>query len=220
MIAIILYFCLIISSTFAEENNTLNISFIPTFSGNKIELNKEYISKNIDYNFRSIKFYISDLELILEDNSIIKDKNKYHLIDLEALKPISIKNNKVINKIKFNIGIDSVTNVSGIMEGDLDPTIGMYWTWQSGFINIKIEGVSNKCPARKNLFQYHLGGYLYPNLSIQKLEFDVNNKDINININLEKFFTSINITETYQIMSPSLQAVKLSKLFATCFEIE
>jgi hypothetical protein len=34
------------------------------------------------------------------------------------------------DQIQFQLGIDSLTNVSGAMGGDLDPTKGMYWTWQ------------------------------------------------------------------------------------------
>lgn len=221
MTIFLLLISLFISNSFTKDNNLIYIDFIPTFSGKKIELNKEYIFDNIDYEFKNIKFYISDVELILDDDSSIKDEIKYHLIDLELLKPISIKNNKVIKKIKFKLGIDSLTNVSGILDGDLDPTLGMYWTWQSGYINIRVEGKSKICPARKNLFQYHLGGYLYPNLALQKLEFNIKNQDnIVINIDIEKYMNNIDITKTYQIMSPSLQAVELSKLFSNCFEIE
>lgn len=214
---------LFISTSLSEENNLININFIPTFSNENLILNKKYISNNIDYEFKNIKFYVSDIELILENNLVLIDSIKYHLIDLENLKTIKInnKNNNPIKKIRFNLGIDSVSNTSGIMEGDLDPTLGMYWTWQSGYINIRVEGKSEKCPARKNLFQYHLGGYLYPNLAIQELEFNINNQDnIIINIDIEKYMNNIDITKNYQIMSPSITAVELSKIFANCITIK
>jgi hypothetical protein len=42
--------------------------------------------------------------------------------------------------IQFNLGLDSLTNVSGALGGDLDPTKGMYWTWQNGYVNFKLQG--------------------------------------------------------------------------------
>jgi len=45
--------------------------------------------------------------------------------------------------------VDSLANVSGAMSNDLDATKGMYWSWQSGFINLKIEGKSASCKTRK-----------------------------------------------------------------------
>ena len=67
---------------------------------------------------------------------------------------LQIPSNIPFSKLKFQLGIDSLTNVSGAMGGDLDPTKGMYWTWQSGYINMKIEGKSNSCKTRKNQFQF------------------------------------------------------------------
>ena len=79
------------------------------------------------------------------------------------------------DKIKFNLGIDSLTNVSGVMGGDLDPTKGMYWTWQSGYINFKMEGSSAVCPTRNHEFQFHIGGYQDPFYAMQTLELEVKN---------------------------------------------
>ena len=80
------------------------------------------------------------------------------------------------NTIAFNLGIDSITNVSGAQGGDLDPTKGMYWAWQSGFINIKLQGTSNSCPPPKNEFEFHLGGYQYPFNSLQTIILKTGNE--------------------------------------------
>ena len=95
------------------------------------------------------------------------------------------------DQLAFDIGIDSITNVSGAMGGDLDPTKGMYWTWQSGYINFKLEGTSPDCPARKNEFQFHLGGYAYPNASVQKIALTATGQgNINVQMNLDMFLAA------------------------------
>jgi hypothetical protein len=56
--------------------------------------------------------------------------------------------NKSISKITFSAGIDSLTSTAGIQKGVIDPINGMYWAWQSGYVNFKIEGKSSSCPTR------------------------------------------------------------------------
>lgn len=115
----------------------------------------------------------------------------------------------------FHIGIDSATNVSGAMGGDLDPTKGMYWAWQSGYINVKIEGTSSVCNTRNHEFQFHLGGYLPPHYALQTLHFPVKNpQQIQIDIDIQKFLKNIDLARQNHIMSPSKEAVVLSKIFA------
>ena len=65
---------------------------------------------------------------------------KYNLIDLSIEKNIKIKLPSIsnINSINIKLGIDSLESYSPNFDGDLDPIHGMYWTWQSGFINFKI----------------------------------------------------------------------------------
>jgi hypothetical protein len=120
--------------------------------------------------------------------------------------------------IQFNVGIDSVTNVAGAMGGDLDPTNGMYWTWQSGYINIKLEGRSNKCVTRNNAFTFHLGGYQFPFNALQNVILPIQQREqINVVVDLQKFFTSFDLTTQNQIMSPGKSAIFLSNQFSTIF---
>lgn len=92
----------------------------------------------------TLKIYISELSILNDKNVIWKEQNSFHLIDFShpstLLLILKLPSYQSFNKLKFNLGIDSLTNVSGAMGGDLDPTNGMYWTWQSGYINFKLEG--------------------------------------------------------------------------------
>jgi hypothetical protein len=168
------------------------------------------------------RFYISKLSFWNLKKQIWMENESFHLIDLldDSTHKIKLKipDEMVFDKLEFYLGIDSLTNVSGAMGGDLDPTRGMYWTWQNGYINAKIEGTSNVCKSRKNEFQFHLGGYMAPFKCVQKIEMIVDrNEHIQIGIHLEKMIEAFDLTKQTKIMSPSLNAVEVSKQLAKCF---
>ena len=124
----------------------------------------------------------------------------------------------VYSTVKMNIGVDSVTSTSGALGGDLDPAKGMFWTWQSGYINLKLEGRSNKCPTRKNRFQFHLGGYAQAENTLQAIQINAKpGKDIAIDIPLDQFLREIDLAQLNTIMSPGPEAVALSKKIALLF---
>jgi len=173
----------------------------------------------------SLKFYISNLELINGTKTVWEDKVKYHLIDAFDKKTLllQIPPNISFTKIKFQLGIDSLTNVSGAMGGDLDPTKGMFWTWQSGYINFKLEGNSNLCKTRHNEFQFHLGGYQKPFNCLQTVFIPMkSSSNIILHIDVAKFIEQLSLSQVNHIMSPSREAVdlaeKITKIFSVSYE--
>jgi hypothetical protein len=132
---------------------------------------------------------------------------------------LPIAKNKSIKSISYYIGIDSATNTAGAQSGALDPTLGMYWSWQSGYINWKIEGTSPSAKTRKNSFQFHIGGYLTPNLAVKKVAFEPKQgkaKHI-VLIQLDELFNQITLKETNTIMIPGKPAMVLANQFQNCF---
>jgi hypothetical protein len=96
----------------------------------------------------------------------------------------------------------------------------MYWAWQSGYINFKIEGTCNKVPARNHEFQYHVGGYAGKDKAIQKVTTIIEaSNEQTIYIQLDKFLSGIDMSQQYSIMIPGKEAVQLAKKFAGCFEL-
>ncbi len=168
----------------------------------------------------TIKFYISKIRLMHNTEIVLRDTNAY-LINAQQLKSITLNkpSNTTFNAIEFDLGIDSLLNVSGAMDGDLDPINGMYWTWQSGYINFKIEGSSAICNSKKNQFAFHLGGYSRPFNCLQKVRLPVKNSKIEIALDLFSLLSEINLSEFNHIMSPSLKAVDLSKNLSNLFFI-
>lgn len=167
----------------------------------------------------TLRFYISTVELLQDGKIVAKDKSTAHLIDAAERKThrffVDLPQNVSYNQIKFNLGIDSLTNVSGAMGDDLDPTKGMYWTWQSGYINFKLEGKNPRCKTRHNEFQLHLGGYASPYNTLQTIVLDI--KDNNIVFDIAKLLTLIDYTQKPNIMSPCKEAVEMSKKITKTF---
>lgn len=208
-----------------SQTDSVIINFIPSFGEHKLETEKKYYLKSADDSVRieSFRFYVSNIIFLKEGKKVYQPEESFHLIDIEKklkiLIPLQSKTD--YNAIVFNIGIDSITNVSGALGGDLDPSNGMYWAWQSGYINFKLEGKSKSCNTRNNLFQFHIGGYMTPNKSMQTITFPIRDKsNIDIIVDVEKFLNQIDLTKENEIMSPGEKAVKLSKLYKTVYTIK
>jgi hypothetical protein len=228
------------------------LTVLPVFGDKPIMEDTWFVSKNGDsIQFDNIRFYLSDIQLEMDDKTVITDSVKAHLVDVFEPNTFQIAFPKVdykhVKTLRFNIGIDSLTNVSGALNGDLDPQRGMYWAWQSGYINLKIEGKSPQSKNRKNVFQYHIGGYLPPFYAIRHIEINciqidgvilnhpVNNtvqnptSDIKnpkytegslLKINFSKFFDAIHIASQNSIMMPCKEAVQLADLSVQMFSIQ
>jgi len=172
-------------------------------------------------NISTLKFYISDIEVHYADKteySLVKYAYLINVLDsMHNHFSLDKNSNRDLDFVSFNLGIDSTTNVSGAMEGDLDPMNNMYWTWQSGYINIKFEGSIDDGVQR----EYHLGGYAYPNNALQKVSFKLNKSgDTVIHIHLDDFIHSIPDSIPFKFMTPASKAVYLSHLFAKCLSSE
>jgi len=96
----------------------------------------------------------------------------------------------------------------------------MYWAWQSGYINMKIEGNSNSCKTRKNAFHFHIGGYLQPNYAMRKIVLYPKSENFDIVMDLSKLFDHIHLSETNSIMIPGKEAMKLADLTTTVFSVK
>lgn len=203
------------------------ITFQPTYAGEAIELNKPYHATKTDskIRFELLKFYLSNLAFYQDDQLLHAPERKHWLIDAEESESLIFQLDSVdlsnVNRLVFDLGIDSLTNVSGALGGDLDPTKGMYWSWQSGYVNFKIEGSSPACPARKNRFQFHVGGYEPEVIPLQRVELEVTQTyDLVIKLDLAPLFQTIDLKGNYQIMRPGTEAIELAELVAAGFKME
>ncbi len=209
-----------------NKSDSLAVNFHLEFNKLPLELKKNYVSATNDtLTIETFRCYISNIQIQYKDNSVFSQKESYHLLDFNNSNSFQItitkKSDKLISKITFNIGVDSLSNTAGAMTGDLDPVKGMYWAWQSGYINMKIEGKSSSCKTRKNEFQFHIGGYMKPNYTMRKVEIKVNSTNkINIAIDLKDFFANLFLSKTNSVMIPGKLAMQLADESVKMFRLE
>ena len=202
----------------------VNVQFNHRINNGDLVLNDStYLIKNDRINLETLKYYITNIELYNHEKLVWKEKESAHLIDEENPKTkhfvlTKVPQNRAFNTLKFDIGVDSLTNVSGAHGDDLDPTKGMYWTWQNGYINFKLEGKNPICNTPKHQFTFHIGGYKKPCYALQKVVLNVKKSDtIVISVNLNALLDPINFSKTNQIMLPDTaafrQSLSLPKMF-------
>lgn len=209
----------------SQQDTSVSLVFQPRYGNLTLADSVWYkLNGGDSVQIETLKFYISGIQFLYNDNVIWREANSYHLIDYSDEKSLqvvcAIPLDMRYTAIKMNLGIDSATNVGGVFGGDLDPTRGMYWTWQSGYINFKVEGKSNVCATRNREFQFHIGGYQHPFNSLQNIELSVSkSKKIEIVLEVDKLFAAIDIAQHNHIMSPSKEAVIFSQKAAEIFSI-
>lgn len=210
----------------AQNKDSLHVNFKINFDKFPLVLHKNYItSKKDSMSISTFKCYISNIEIAYADKTVSKEKNSYHLLDINYPNschiPITKISDKIISKVSFMIGIDSLSSTSGAMTGDLDPINGMYWAWQSGYINMKIEGKSPSCHSKKNEFQFHIGGYMQPNCAMRKKVITVNGVgDISIAIDVAVLLSEIDLKNTNAVMIPGKVAMDLADISTKMFYLE
>ena len=196
------YLFLVVVLNFLQAFGQKTISIIPTYNSERIVLDESYFKEenSSSVQFTEFKLYIAVLS---KKNQKAKE---YHLIDLknpETLK-IILDENDNSNTTIIQFGIDSVTSVSGAMDDDLDPINNMYWTWQSGYINLKLEGTISTSTEKNQLFQYHIGGYSHPFNTSRLIEAQLKTNELFIP--LDFIFDNKNSQRPSTIMSPNNDA--------------
>lgn len=194
------------------------------FQNKPLEKEKQYFALNGDtLTFEKIKFYISNVVYIDSKGNSTTIRDYPQLIDWDKPDTLKLDFNSVSVEegwLQFILGVPVNYNTNGAFGGDLDPVLGMYWAWQSGYIFIKIEGHSPNATSMKHKFQFHLGGYSGSINAITQVKLPIRAQSNSLGINLDLFFNAIQLKTTHTLMVPSSQAVELSKTFNSCFRIQ
>lgn len=166
-----------------SEDEKAPVSFDPNEKGSlSVEFDNVVGSKNLQlggqqnytnstgeaFNVTVFDYYISNIVLTDANNKqyVVPQDSSYFLIQESdrASQTIKLKNIPAgdYTSITFTIGIDSLRNTMDIGKrtGALDPAKGMYWSWNSGYIFLKLEGESSAAPEDAGgKFRYHIGGF-------------------------------------------------------------
>lgn len=195
----------------------LNLRFKPLLNGKELYPDSMYLKtvSGDSISIRVLKFYISGIALHDDKNETWTEMHSFHLLDIHKPSTLELvlgtpELSKARN-LTFLLGIDSAINTAGAMGGDLDPVNGMYWTWQSGYINIKLEGWYYRKGNAPVEFQYHLGGYKFPYATTQEIKIEIpESHTIVIPIDVGGFLSSIDIASLNHLMTPGADAFRLS----------
>ncbi len=189
------------------------------------------------FNITLCKYYISNIKITKSDNTVWAEPNSYHLIDysdpLSTIVEIPHVPYSDYKSIEFMIGVDSTKNVSGAQSGDLDPAKGMFWSWNSGYIMAKMEGISPQSTATANKLTIHVGGFSGANsvLKIVSPSFNGNVAKVTSAITpkihlksdiLEWFQTpnAIDFSTLNTVHMPGSDAKKIGDNYADMFSVE
>jgi hypothetical protein len=180
----------------------------PLFPGEKYIITTDSSWIQID----ELKFYVFYSPFF--SNETTAGSSIIHLVDLNDTTsltlPFTEDGMKSSTTFDFAIGLDSATTMSTQFKGALDPALGMYWAWNTGYIHFKLEGKSNLCPSSKMEFQYHIGGYSgkYATQRWLSSEIRIINQEPIIEIDIADFFREIvNLKDKPMIMIPGKDAV-------------
>ncbi len=175
-----LFCCLLAATILSCESDEVNpaelgslILEFDTRAGNEnFELNKDYENAvGETFNLTKLNYYISNIILTTTGGAeyVVPQDSSYFLVMEEIKESQKLRVNNVpvgdYNKVTFTIGVDSLRSTMDLSkrQGVLDPAQGhdgMYWTWNSGYIFFKAEGISPAAPAEQDhKFFYHIGGF-------------------------------------------------------------
>ena len=122
----------------------------------------------------AFNYFVSNIKLTAIDGRqyVVPQENSYFLIreNVPTSQTVSLANVPAgdYTSVSFLIGVDSLRSTMDIGQrtGVLDPAgdhtsaNGMYWSWNSGYIFMKLEGTSPSAPTDatgSNTFRYHVG---------------------------------------------------------------
>lgn len=159
-------------------NNSLVLSFNNKAGNDVVVLGSGNYKNAVGEGFTvtTFNYYISNISLKKADGTLytVPQDSSYFLIreTNAASKKVTLKGIPTgdYTELKFMIGVDSLRNTMDISrrKGVLDPGDashegdGMYWSWNSGYIFLKLEGNSPQVvadAAGSQKYRYHIGGF-------------------------------------------------------------
>ena len=198
-----------------QARTQLNVSVY--WGKDQIELEKYYKLGKDSLIFHELKFYLSDFQFEKESRKHLQVGPK--LIDLEDTNSYHLFPDFPVAEyqtLRFHFGLDSFYHVSEIVDGPLNPMNGMYWAWNSGYIQFKCTGTPSLIPLLDKTFEFHLGGYREPFETVESIQLPIlGNKLI---LDIKPFFEqTVDLPLIQRVMIPGNMAQyycqELSKSF-------
>jgi hypothetical protein len=222
-----------------SEKAVLSIQFDNIAGDKNLVLNNSTYTNALGQQFTvsMLQYFISNIKVKTtdgQDYTVPQDSSYFLIKEGDAASQFAKMKVPVgdYQSLTFTIGVDSLRSTMDISKrtGVLDPsgdhsTSGMYWTWNSGYIFLKLEGSSPAASSADKKVRYHIGGfggYSAPGINnIKTITVDLKTggiakvrKDRNSNIHLfadiMKVFngsTNVSFTDNPSVMSGSFSSL-------------
>ncbi|HRH64981.1 MAG TPA: hypothetical protein PLU53_01660 [Bacteroidia bacterium] len=153
------------------------------------------------YQVDLLKYYLSNVTLIKADSTEYNLKN-YELINAAVDTTCQFSGSGIPNgnytRMRFNLGIDTARNHTGAQEGDLDPINGMIWTWNTGYIFFKHEGIFRTTAGTDTSLLYHYGTdpvLVTVDLPLTNFEIKGNSRKVFLTFNLNQLYSNPTVVD-------------------------
>ncbi len=158
--------------TVTEHEGDVTVSFDARVGNEDFGLNKTFNIDSHTYNFKHLRYWVSNVSLIKNDGSEYKVPEAYYLIeetDVQSVQdgafqyPAKKREDVEINKvpldnyraIKFSIGVDAPYNDNlSLQSGELSQLNGMTnisWMWHTSYIFSSLSGTFNNGSGNTNI---------------------------------------------------------------------
>ncbi|UXX77963.1 hypothetical protein N7E81_11385 [Reichenbachiella carrageenanivorans] len=137
------------SSDEATETQSLTLTFQVVAHGETMdfETQKYQTEAGQEMSFERIKIYLSQVHLMGENEQVLyTESESYHLLSFDVENSTvsftldGVPANVPIVAVQMGVGVDATANGSIDQVGDLDPSNGMAWDWNTGYKFLLLEG--------------------------------------------------------------------------------
>ena len=168
------------------------------------------------------RFYVGHFAFC-RAGKVISRNDAFHLIDASNSSSFFVELDATTaalgDSISFLFGVDSLTNVSGAFGGDLDPTRGMYWAWNSGYINLKLEGTCPASPYASHAFELQMVGQFPAFATAHRIVLPVTGSGPwAVAVDVAPLLEAADIRTKCNVMSPGEAALRLSSTASSIFK--
>lgn len=222
-------------TTAVAKSGSFELHFNNMVGDKTLEMGSTWYTTEMGDSFTvtTFNYYISNIVLHKMGGGTYAEKESYHIIKQGSTSSQVFTLSDIpaghYTGISFTIGVDAARNTSGAQTGALDPIHGMFWSWNTGYIMAKFEGLAPKSP--NGSLKWHIGGFEGDNNVIKTVDLnfgehkaiDGNTMHIHLMADVKKWFHGehhIDLSTTNMIHMPGAKAKMIADNYAKMFSLK
>ncbi len=228
MINLILSLYLLFQPAGPLKTVPVTVHFQHLIQGEKITRGTAYqLTSGDSISIKKLKYYVSNISFATSKADKVSSKEIY-LVDAFASDSLTLYLPEgQYRSLSFLLGVDSIFHIGGVQDGALDPLNDMYWAWNSGYVNFKLEGYSPQAKTDLNRVEYHIGGFAAAQKTMRNIslayehpvKINQDKSQVYINVHLDKLWDkTLIIANTGLVIKAGPEAVliadRLPKMFS------